>query len=135
MTSALTLHRKLNAMREELLQFATAWDKAMENNDADEIGAFMHEDWVCIGSNGPTTKSSFLDTIRSGVLQHSEMTMENPEIKIYENTGVLYSRGISAGTWQGQAFRLDEWQTSVFVKENGNWLCVCTMLTPAVENK
>lgn len=63
-----------------------------------------------------------------------EMTTVEPRVKFYDNTGILTSRGISAGTWKGEPFRLDEWQTSVFLKEDDKWSCVITMLTSASES-
>lgn len=116
---------------DDLIQFGMRWDEAIVSNDVTEIDKFMSDDWIIIGSTGITSKSSFLDVIESGVLTHSRMTAEEPRAKIYGNTGIVSSRGTSAGTWNGEPFELCEWQTSVFIKEQGEWKCVLTMLTPA----
>ena len=117
---------------DELLQFCLAWDQAIVGNDADEISKFMSDDWILVGTEGGiTSKSQFLSVIRSGELTHSRMDSDETSIKIYEDTGIVTSRGTSAGNYKGQSFELYEWSTSIFIRKNGQWLCVHTMLTPA----
>jgi ketosteroid isomerase-like protein len=117
--------------KQELLDFSKRWDEAMVSNDAGEIGQFMAEDWKIVGSDGITSKSSFLQFIRSGLLTHNRMDSDETNITIYGNTGIVVSRGTSAGTYNGDDFSLYEWSTSVFIKTEGKWRCVITMLTPA----
>ena len=100
--------------KQELLEFSKRWDEAMVSNDADEIAKFMSEDWKIVGSDGITSKSSFLQFISSGI---------------------FVSRGTSAGTYNGENFSFYEWSTSIFIKAEGTWRCVLTMLTPATNSK
>jgi len=60
----------------ELVASAKLWDEAMEKNNADEIGKFMTDDWIIVGSDGITSKASFLQWIKSGVLKHNRMDCE-----------------------------------------------------------
>lgn len=117
--------------KQELMEFSKHWDEAMVSNDADEIAKFVSDDWKIIGSDGITSKASFLQLISSGVLTHNRMDSDESNISIYGNTGVLVARGTSAGTYNGENFSLYEWATSVFIKTEGTWSCVLTMLTPA----
>jgi len=121
--------------KQELLDFSTRWDEAMVSNDADEIAKFMSDDWKIIGSNGITSKSSFLQFIRSGILTHNRMDSDEANISIYGDTGILVSRGSSAGTYSGENFSFYEWSTSIFIKKEEKWRCVITMLTPANKSK
>ena len=121
--------------KQELLDFSTRWDEAMVSNDAAEIAKFMSDDWKIIGSDGITSKSSFLQFISSGILTHNRMDSDYADISIYGDTGILVSRGTSAGTYNGEKFSLYEWSTSVFIKTGGSWLCALTMLTPANKPK
>jgi hypothetical protein len=114
---------------EKLIQFGISWDQAILSNDVSEISPFMSDDWVNVGSNGITTKETFLASIKSGSLTHHTMTTELPRAKIYNDTGIVTSRGISAGTWNGTPFELHEWQTSVYIRKVETWQCVLTMLT------
>jgi len=118
-------------LEEELLQFEKDWNRAMENNDADETGKFMSDDWVIIGTGGGiTSKDEFLEWIKSGDVSHSRMDSDFIRIKIYENAGVVTSRGTSAGKYKGQDFELYEWSASTYIRKNNKWICVHTMLTP-----
>ncbi len=119
---------------EELKQFGQQWDKAIENNDALEIGKFMAEDWVIVGTDGGiTSKSDFLNFIKSDDLLHNKMDFEERRVEVYENTGVVTSKGISSGTYKGEPFHFFEWSTNVYIRKDSHWLCVHTMLTPAKE--
>lgn len=45
----------------DLRSVVAAWDDAMIHDDADTIGAFMHDDWVIIGEDGGVSdKPTFL---------------------------------------------------------------------------
>jgi hypothetical protein len=117
---------------ESLLLFSKAWDEAMIRNDVEEIGKFMSDDWVIIGTEGGiTSKASFLQSILSGDLMHTQMDTDDFRIRLYENTGVLTSKGTSSGTYKGHPFSFFEWSTNIFLWKNDAWLCVLTMLTPA----
>ncbi|MBC7935512.1 MAG: nuclear transport factor 2 family protein [Rhizobacter sp.] len=115
---------------QELTDFVNLWDQAMVSNDADEISKFISDDWVIVGSDGITSKLTFLQSIISGILIHNRMDSDELIIKLYGNTGIIISRGTSAGTYNKQTFSLYEWSTSMFLKNEGKWLCVLTMLTP-----
>jgi hypothetical protein len=121
--------------KQELLSVTRLWDEAMIKNDPAEIGGFMADEWVIIGSDGITSKSGFLKWISSGRVSHNRMDADELIINVYGDTGIVVGRGTSAGTFEGQNFSLYEWSTSIFIKTNGVWLCVLTMLTPANRNE
>ncbi|MBA3675458.1 MAG: nuclear transport factor 2 family protein [Chitinophagaceae bacterium] len=82
---------------EELILFGKQRDEAMVSNNAEEIAKFMSDDWVIVGTEGGiTSKSSFLEWIKSGDVMHSRMDSDEIRVKIYGNTGVVTSRGTSA---------------------------------------
>ena len=125
----------MESEKQELLDFSRRWDEAMIGNDADAIGEFMSDDWVIVASDGITSRSSFLQLISSGILTHNRMDSDEINIRMYGNTGILVSRGASAGTYNGENFSLYEWSTSVFIKTEERWICILTMLTPANKSK
>ncbi len=116
---------------QRVLECYKNWDKAIENNDIEAMSRYMSDDWVCVGSTGITPKASFLESIRSGDLQHTEMSSDFTKVKVYNDAAVVVGRGVSAGTYNGQSFSLYEWSTSMFVLAGNDWICVLTMLTPA----
>lgn len=118
-------------IEEQLLQCYYNWDLEIERNDVPAMSKYMADDWVCVGSDGITTKASFLESITNGDLAHTAMTTDFTRVKIYRDSAVITGRGISAGTFKGQSFSLYEWSTNFFMFQNNQWLCVLTMLTPA----
>lgn len=115
---------------DELLALAHEWDRSMVENDADAIGRYMADDWTIIGSDGSLgDKASFLGLVSSGVLSHDVMKSDDVRVRVYGETAVVTSRGVSGGTYQGQPFREVERVSCVFVREEGRWRCVLTHLS------
>jgi ketosteroid isomerase-like protein len=118
------------SVREELIEVANQWDRAMVENDADAIGEFMADDWTIIGSDGGVgDKASFLALVKSGVLSHDVMESHDAKVRVYGDTAVMTARGISGGRYQGQPFREVERTSCVFVRQGGRWRCVLTHLS------
>ena len=116
--------------RDELIALAHEWDRAMVENDADAIGRYMADDWVIIGADGRVgDKATFLGLVRSGVLTHDVMESHDLDVRLYGDTAVVLSRGISGGTYQGHPFREVERVSCVFVRAEGQWRCVSTHLS------
>ena len=119
-----------SSARDELIALAHEWDRSMVENDANAIGRYMADDWVIIGPDGRVgDKATFLESVRSGVLTHNVMESHDLEARVYGNTAVVLSRGISGGMYHGQPFREVERVSCVFVKGDGRWRCVLTHLS------
>jgi len=120
------------AIKQEVLNFAEYWAKAIVSNDAEAIAGFMSDDWVIVGENGTTNKANFLAWISSGDLTHETMEMVGEaRIKIYGDTAVLSARVINNGHYKKQPFSADEWTTDVFRQGEGRWSCVLSHVTPS----
>jgi ketosteroid isomerase-like protein len=116
--------------RNELIDVATAWDRAMVENEAEAIGRYMTDDWVIVGSDGGVTdKATFLGLVSSARLSHDVMESDDFDIRVYGETAVVTSRGVSGGTYQGRSFREVERVTCVFVRQQGQWRCVHTHIS------
>ncbi|MGX5820734.1 nuclear transport factor 2 family protein [Chitinophaga lutea] len=118
----------------KLAELERSWNEAIVSNDPEAIGTFMADDWTIVGSgNEIGTKDFFLEQVRSGRLVHSEMSADEMEVRIDGDTGFVISRGVSAGTYDGQPFRLYEWSVSIYLRRDGKWKCAHTSLTPVEE--
>jgi ketosteroid isomerase-like protein len=121
-----------NQVALELKLLCSQWDQAIVNNDVLEIGKFMSTDWVIIGTEGGiTSKQKFLDLVQSKNLLHNRMDFVDCRVMEYGTTGIVTSKGISSGTFNGESFSYYEWSTNIFIKNDGFWRCVLTMVTPA----
>jgi ketosteroid isomerase-like protein len=119
---------------QELIALATEWDRAMVENDAEAIGRYMAGDWTIVGSDGRVCdKATFLGLVKSGTLSHDVMESEDLRVRVYGDTAVVTSRGVSGGKYQGQAFREVERVSCVFVRQEGQWRCVLTHLSRIAE--
>jgi ketosteroid isomerase-like protein len=118
------------SISDELIALAHEWDRAMVENDVDAIGRYMADDWTIIGSDGSVgDKATFLGLVRSGVLSHDVMESDELHVRVYGETAVVTSRGVSGGKYQGHPFRENERVSCVFVREEGQWRCVLTHLS------
>ena len=116
--------------RNELVDVSRAWDRAMVGNDAAAIGRYMSDDWTIIGSDGGIIdKATFLALVSSGTLTHDMMESDDFQVRVFGDTAVVTSRGVSGGTYQGRAFRELERVTCVFVRQQRQWRCVHTHLS------
>lgn len=116
----------------ELTRCGRQWDEAIAENDVTNIARFMADEWVIIGTEGGiTSKTNFLDHIRSGDLVHTGMEFEDIRVEIYGHSAVVTSKGTSRGMYKGKPFSYYEWSTNVYIQHGGDWRCVLTMLTPA----
>lgn len=102
----------------------------MVENDVEEIGRYMADDWAIIGSDGNVgDKPTFLGLVESGTLSHDVMESDDFRIRIYGDTAVVTARGVSGGKYLGQPFREVERSTCVFVRQDDQWRCVLTHLS------
>jgi ketosteroid isomerase-like protein len=114
----------------ELIRLEEEWGRAMVRNDAEEIGRFVADDWTIIGPDGSVSdKAAFLELVKSGALTHDVMEAKDIKVRLYGDTAVITARGVSAGQYRGQAFRVVERVSDVFVREDGQWLCILTHLS------
>ncbi|MEJ7623552.1 MAG: nuclear transport factor 2 family protein [Pyrinomonadaceae bacterium] len=123
------------AIEKELIEVGARWALAMVTNDADAIGVFMDDDWIIVSERGIATKRQFLSFVESGQLTHSLFEMSgDARTRIYGDTAVLTCRVTNTAHFGGQELDADEWTSDVFVKKDGNWLCVLSHITPVDKN-
>jgi ketosteroid isomerase-like protein len=112
------------------------FNKAVVSNNVNEIKKCISEDWVLIDTQGGIIpQERFFSVLEQGLLSHSTMTKEVLRVKIYGHIALVTGRGQNTGIWNGQPMQADEWVTDVYKKENANWLCVLTHLTPVKQKE
>ena len=124
----------MTATEAELLRLVADWDRAMVENDADTIGAFMADEWVIIGPDGHVgSKAEFLALVRSGALTHDVMESHDVDVRLYGDAALVIARGVSGGVYNGEGFLLFERVSSLFIRNGVGWRCVSTHLSNLVE--
>lgn len=121
---------------EHLLQLEKDFQQAIVQNNAEAIERFIADDWIIVDAKGRIIeKDKFLAVVKSGALAHDAMTLDEPRVRIYGETGVVTGRATSAGKYMGAEFTTLERATDVFVRINGQWRCVLTQLTRIAADK
>ncbi len=121
-------------LKKEFQIIEDAFNKAVISNDSEKILACVSEDWVIVDpQNGIIPGERFLSVVKQGVLKHSSMTKEILRVKVYGNIALVTGRGKNTGTFNAQAFEMDEWVTDIYENKNDKWICVLTHLTPVVK--
>ena len=114
----------------ELLGTEASWSKAIQLNDVSSIKRFVADEWILYDADGNViSREQFLSMIASGKLQHDEMTLESPVVRIYGTTATVSGVATSSGKYEGHPFKTRERSTDVFVRREGRWQCVLTQLT------
>ena len=117
-------------MQEELLKLENDFARAVTNNDADAVDAFLSDDWIIVDPDGGIIdKARFLGVIKSGALSHETMESADLRVRLYGNTAVVTGLTTTKGKFMGQDFTSRERATDIFVKQNDRWQCVFTQLT------
>jgi ketosteroid isomerase-like protein len=120
----------MTARRDQLIATAREWDRAMVENDAEAIGAYMADDWTIVGPDGSVgDKATFLALVASGTLSHDVLESHDLDVRVYGDAAVVVARGVSGGRYRGQKFREVERSSCVFVRQDGQWKCVLTHLS------
>jgi ketosteroid isomerase-like protein len=118
-------------LKEYFQEIEDLFNQAVVTNDPGEIKKCITADWVLIDSQGGIIpQESFFNVLEKGLLSHSTMTKQILRVKVYGDIALVTGRGQNTGMWQGQPLQADEWITDVYRKENDQWLCVLTHLTP-----
>lgn len=118
-------------IRQQFQQIEDIFNAAVITNNVDEIKKCITKDWVIIDSQvGILPQERFFQVLQQGLLSHAAMKKEVVRVKLYGDIALVTGRGQNTATWQGQTLETDEWITDVYKKENDQWHCVLTHLTP-----
>lgn len=104
----------------------TAYQAAVERNDAEAMAAILHEDMVLVLGNGTVhSREDLLNWARTRRIAYEQQVEDEgtQRVRLYgENTAVvtarLYIRGVRAG---GEPIELRLWFTDTYVRTPAGW--------------
>ncbi len=115
---------------QEILKLEGEFGRAMIKNDPEAIGRLLDDDWIIIDPDGGIIdRARFLAVIRSGSLSHEVMDSRDVRVRIYGNSAAVTALTTTTGKFSGQEFNTEERSTDLWVKKNGQWMCVLSQLT------
>ena len=122
--------RSQEHMEKELIAVEKSFSDAIMSNDVNAVERFLDPDWVVIDPDGGVLqRARFLDVIRTGALKHDSMDSEDIRVRIYGEAAVVTALTSTKGTFMDHGFTTKERATDVFIRRNGQWICVLSQLT------
>ena len=114
-----------------LVELEEAFNDAMVSNDVESIARCITDDWILVTPEaGPVPRSRILEVIGTGRLTHTTMTKIALHACVMGDVAWITGRGQNTGTFNGSPMEADEYITDIYRRENGEWRCMLTHLTP-----
>src|SRR5690606_16676652 len=114
-----------------LVELEEAFNDAMVSNDVESIARCITDDWILVTPEaGPVPRSRILEVIGAGRLTHATMTKIASHACVMGDVAWVTGRGQNTGTFNGSPMEADEYITDIYRRENGEWRCMLTHLTP-----
>jgi ketosteroid isomerase-like protein len=119
-------------IEEQVRAVAAEWDRIVVDNDAEQVGSFMTDDWVYVNPAGAAARTDLLSWIADGRLAHHSMRVIGGErVARVGDAVVLTARKASTGTWEGTPYAADEWISQLWVETPAGWRCAFSQKTDA----
>ncbi|MGZ3766177.1 MAG: nuclear transport factor 2 family protein [Mucilaginibacter sp.] len=103
------------------------------NQDASEHDKIIHQDFVCIESNGKIVeREEYLKNWTTGYVNSGYQTFSiiDEVIRIFGQMAIIRSKTIYTKLKDGEIVNGNSVYTDTYVKTNGKWLCVQAQITP-----
>ncbi len=100
--------KKMTKNQEEVLERFIEFQEAMIEKDPDMLNEILNDNYTLTHMSGKIqTKQEYIDEIMDGTLNYYKSTIDNPEIKIIENTKAIFKANVTLeakvyaikGTW------------------------------------
>jgi ketosteroid isomerase-like protein len=118
----------LKAIAERENQYA---DGLLHRN-FEELASLFAATYVNTSPSGQLrSKSEFLEALKADTSRISEIKETEKQTQVYGDTAVVTVKFVVEGTDQGEAFEFKGRATDIWVKQNGEWLCVAVHSSPA----
>ena len=113
-----------------VLALENAWNRALELKDAKALDMILASTFVSIDTDGSvSSKSEFLESIKSPDYQPSQAVTEQSSVQVYGNAAVVVGILRVKGTEKGKPYVRRERFADTWIKLNGTWQCVATTST------
>lgn len=119
------------ASRAQLIEQATAWDRAIIAKDIAGVRRNMDPDFQQIAGDGSRhDHDEFLDLILSPKLTIDPYTVEDLEVEIEGDVAFLRGRTRMTGRYDGEPFVSDYRYLDVYLFRSGQWRVRHVQITP-----
>jgi ketosteroid isomerase-like protein len=99
-----------------------AYQKAVEQNDAEEMARILADDFVLIDGHGKAyTKSDLVDDAKSGKTHYVHQADSDQTVRIWGDTAVVTAKLWAKGIEDGEAVDYTLWFSDTYVRTPKGW--------------
>jgi ketosteroid isomerase-like protein len=96
-----------------------------------ELASVFADTYVNTSASGQfRTKTEFLEALKADTARISEINETDKQTQIYGDTAVVTVKFVVQGTDQGETFEFRGRATDIWVKLQGEWVCVAVHSSP-----
>ena len=107
--------------------------QAQIHADATALDRIYAADFIGVGPSGTVrTKPQVISDFTSGDLKFQSITIDDVQVRVYENTAVETGRSTMIGQDKGKAVPRDNRFTRVWIKDGGRWRLVANHYSPLI---
>ena len=123
----------VDSTAQAIMQLERDWAKALVAGDTATIERITASDWMMTDPGGNrSARAESLAELRSGALKFESTIPLDMEVKVYGDTAIVNGRSRDKGTYKGQDISGEYRFTDVFVKRDGRWQAVSSVVTRVV---
>jgi ketosteroid isomerase-like protein len=105
---------------------------ALLHRNFEELASLFADTYVNTSPSGQLrNKAEFLEAFKADTSRISEIKESEKQTQLYGDTAVVTVKFEVRGTDEGESFEFKGRATDIWIKENGEWLCVAVHSSPA----
>jgi ketosteroid isomerase-like protein len=105
---------------------------ALLHRNFEELASLFADTYVNTSPSGQLrNKTEFLEAFQADTSRISEIKESEKQTQLYGDTAVVTVKFEVRGTDEGEAFEFKGRATDIWVKQNGQWVCVAVHSSPA----
>jgi ketosteroid isomerase-like protein len=119
--------------RSNVLALEHAWDQALERGDVKALSAIFDESLIYVDYDGAVlTKAGYLARVKGNTTHMQQIVAEEMNVQMFGNTAVVVGTYRVKGMEKGRPYLRHGRFTDIWVRTNGNWMCVAAATTQIV---
>jgi ketosteroid isomerase-like protein len=119
--------------RSNVLALEHAWDQAQERGDVKALSAIFDDSLIYVDYDGAVlTKAGYLARVKGNTTHMQQIVAEEMNVQLFGNTAVVVGTYRVKGMEKGKPYLRRGRFTDIWVRTNGNWICVAAATTPIV---
>lgn len=126
----------VEAMKQEVVQFEAARNRALVKNDTKTLAHMYADGLLWTNPRGQLlTKDQILAEMKTGTEKFILIHHKDRQVRVYGNTAVLNAYTTSTVRYKGVTSNYPRRFTNVYIKRDGHWLLIVHQATPVLASR